>query len=218
MSDHSLDVGLSPDQVTGIVLAGGASRRMGRNKALLPMEGMSLIERTVQVLDKVSGRVILSTNVPAAYQFLELECIPDLYVGQGPMAGLHAALKSSQSTWNMVAACDMPYIHERFLRGLLDLANKQYAADAVIPVVEGRMHPLLAAYRKETVEGLEHRLIKGQLRMVEWVQELNAVFVHEEQLEAMTGLDPRRILFNMNTPGEYEAAGGLMNSDLSEDG
>lgn len=217
MSGQPIDVGFSPDQVTGIVLAGGASRRMGRNKALLPIQGMSLIERTVQALDEVSGRVILSTNTPESYQFLGLECVPDLYAGQGPMAGLHAALKSSQSTWNMVAACDMPHIHERFLRGLLKLANQQLTADAVIPVVEGRVHPLLAAYRKEIVEGLERRLIKGQLRMVEWVQELNAVFVHEEQLEAITGLDPRKILFNMNTPGEYEAAGGLMNADLPED-
>ena len=100
---------------------------------------------------------------------------------------------------------------------MLNLANQQLTADAVIPVVEGRVHPLLAVYRKEIVEGLERRLIKGQLRMVEWVQELNAVFVHEEQLEAITGLDPRKILFNMNTPGEYEAAAGLMNADLPED-
>ncbi|ACX68144.1 formate dehydrogenase family accessory protein FdhD [Paenibacillus sp. Y412MC10] len=199
--------------MTGIALAGGASRRMGRNKALLPMEGMSLIERTVRALDKVSGRVILSTNDPESYQFLGLECVPDLYVGQGPMAGLHAALKSSRSTWNLVAACDMPYIHERFLQGLLDLANKQDTAEAVIPVVEGRMHPLLAAYRRETAESLERRLIRGQLRMVEWVQELNAVFANEKELAEVSGLDPRRILFNMNTPGDYEAAGGLLNTE-----
>ncbi|MFB4321738.1 molybdenum cofactor guanylyltransferase [Priestia sp. BR_2] len=213
MGVHSQDVRLPSGQVTGIALAGGASRRMGRNKALLPMEGMSLIERTVHALDKVSGRVILSANDPEPYQFLGLECVPDLYVGQGPMAGLHAALKSSRSTWNLVAACDMPYIHERFLQGLLDLANKQDTAEAVIPVVEGRMHPLLAAYRRETAESLERRLIRGQLRMVEWVQELNAVFANEEELAEVTGLDPRRILFNMNTPVDYEAAGGLLNTE-----
>ena len=77
------------------------------------------------------------------------------------MAGLHAALKTSRSTWNLVAACDMPYIHERFLQGLLDLANMQDTADAIIPVVEGRMHPLLAAYRREAAESLERRLIRG---------------------------------------------------------
>ncbi|MEF7439190.1 molybdenum cofactor guanylyltransferase [Paenibacillus lautus] len=213
MSAQSQDVRLPSGQVTGIVLAGGASRRMGRNKALLPMEGMSLIERTVHALDKVSGRVILSANDPGPYQFLGLECVPDLYVGQGPMAGLHAALKSSRSTWNLVAACDMPYIHERFLQGLLDLANMQDTADAIIPVVEGRMHPLLAAYRREAAESLERRLIRGQLRMVEWVQELNAVFANEEELTEVTGLDPRRILFNMNTPVDYEAAGGLLNTE-----
>ncbi|AYB47665.1 molybdenum cofactor guanylyltransferase [Paenibacillus lautus] len=213
MSAQSQDVRLPSGQVTGIVLAGGASRRMGRNKALLPMEGMSLIERTVHALDKVSGRVILSANDPGPYQFLGLECVPDLYVGQGPMAGLHAALKSSRSTWNLVAACDMPYIHERFLQGLLDLANMQDTADAIIPVVEGRMHPLLAAYRREAAESLERRLIRGQLRMVEWVQELNAVFANEEELAEVTGLDPRRILFNMNTPVDYKAAGGLLNTE-----
>ncbi|WP_411552433.1 molybdenum cofactor guanylyltransferase [Paenibacillus lautus] len=213
MSAQSQDVRLPSGQVTGIVLAGGASRRMGRNKALLPMEGMSLIGRTVHALDKVSGRVILSANDPGPYQFLGLECVPDLYVGQGPMAGLHAALKSSRSTWNLVAACDMPYIHERFLQGLLDLANMQDTADAIIPVVEGRMHPLLAAYRREAAESLERRLIRGQLRMVEWVQELNAVFANEEELTEVTGLDPRRILFNMNTPVDYEAAGGLLNTE-----
>ena len=75
------------------------------------------------------------------------------------------------------------------------------------------MHPLLAAYRREAAESLERRLIRGQLRMVEWVQELNAVFANEEELAEVTGLDPRRILFNMNTPVDYEAAGGLLNTE-----
>lgn len=212
MSGQAMDASLQSDSVTGIVLAGGASRRMGRNKALLPMGGVSLIERTVRALGKVSRRVIISTNEPESFRFLGVECVPDFYAGKGPMAGLHAALRASNSTWNVVAACDMPYIHEQFLHGLLNLVNVQGTAEAVIPVVQGRIHPLLAVYRREVVTSLERKLQAEQLRMVEWVQELQAVYVNEERLEAVTSLDPQKVLFNMNTPDDYEAASGRRDS------
>lgn len=212
MSGQTVVVNLPSDSVTGIVLAGGASRRMGRNKALLPMGEASMIERAVQAIGKVSSRVIISTNDPKSYHFLGVECVLDIHAGKGPMAGLYAALGASNTPWNVVAACDMPFIHEQFLQGLLNLAITKDTVEAVIPVVQGRMHPLLAVYRREVMTSLERKLQAEQYRMVEWVEELKAVYVNEEQLEHMTGVDPRMVLFNMNTPDDYEAARGFSSS------
>lgn len=202
------------ERVAGIILAGGASRRMGANKALLSLNGESLIERTVRCLEQVCGRILLSANDPDSFRHLGVECVPDVYPGQGPMAGIHAALMTSDRPWNMVAACDMPFISPALLGALLGLAEAGQGQgdpaaagpEAVIPVIQGRIHPLLALYRKETAAGLERRLQEGELRMTDWVEELDALLVPEDQLEALMGCSPRKAVFNMNRPEDYEEA------------
>lgn len=201
-------------QVAGIILAGGASRRMGANKALLSLNGESLIERTVRCLEQVCGRILLSVNDPDSFRNLGVECVPDRYPGQGPMAGIHAALTASDRTWNIVAACDMPFISPALLGALLRLAESGHGhgdsasaeQEAVIPVIQGRMHPLLALYRKETAAGLERRLQEGRLRMTDWIEELDALLVPEDQLEVLMGCSPRKAVFNMNRPEDYVEA------------
>lgn len=198
-----------PD-ITGIVLAGGASRRMGTNKALLRIGEKRSIEHAVASLKQRCSRVLVSANQQNTYAFLGLQTVLDRYPQKGPMAGIHAGLSASKSKWNIVAACDMPFIHPGIVHAL---AKEAEAADsrgqeieAVIPVVEGRLQPLLAVYRREVRLGLEHRLEQGELRVTDWICGLRKITVDEKRLKELTGVDPAWLLFNMNHPEDYTTA------------
>src|SRR5437763_12141966 len=102
----------------GFVLVGGASSRMGRDKARLPFRGRTLVEHIAAAVAEAAGSVTL-VGAPERYQSLGLPIIPDTRPGEGPLAGILAALGASQAGWNLIAACDMPVISAPFLKSLL---------------------------------------------------------------------------------------------------
>lgn len=148
------------DNLSGVILAGGQSSRMGRDKALLEIEGMPLIRRLADLLLVLSDDVVVSTTEARRYAFLNLPTVPDVFVGQGPMAGIHAAMAQTSRPFLLVLACDMPRVHLGLLRCLLD-AGEGY--DAAIPVsADGRIHPLCAVYRTVCSGLLERALIRRE--------------------------------------------------------
>ncbi|MEC0184876.1 molybdenum cofactor guanylyltransferase [Paenibacillus peoriae] len=106
-------------EVTGIIVAGGRSSRMGQDKALLQLGGVTVLERIAAVLGQVAGRVITVTRDPQQYRELGLETTTDLYPGLGPLCGIHAGLSASNTEWGIVVACDMPLVQPEILRALL---------------------------------------------------------------------------------------------------
>ncbi|MUG67550.1 NTP transferase domain-containing protein [Paenibacillus campinasensis] len=196
--------------VTGIVLAGGASRRMGTNKALLPVGDKRSIEHAVAGLKPICSRVIISSNDEDAYAFLGLDIVPDRYPQLGPMSGIHAGLSASESRWNVVAACDMPFLDAAVIAALVQIAEaaerREPGLEAVIPVAAGREQPLLAVYRRDVRHGLERRLQKRELRLTDWILGLRKEIVDEARLAELTGHQPERLLFNMNRPEDYSEA------------
>ncbi|MFB5674793.1 molybdenum cofactor guanylyltransferase [Paenibacillus terreus] len=200
-------------EVTGIVLAGGKSSRMGTDKSRLELDGMTVLEKIAGELQQAAGRVIAAgsndSGVPA-----DLETVPDHYPGQGPLAGLHAGLQASETEWNIVCACDMPLVNAEALLALRAEAAKRWikegqltagdeACDAVIPVIGGRRQPLLAAYHRRVLPGLEERLRTGQLRMQDWLDTINAAYVEGKALAASGPLSADKVFFNMNEPDDY---------------
>src|SRR5947207_935848 len=115
----------------GYVLVGGASSRMGQDKARLPLEGKTLLDRVAAAVEEAAGSVTL-VGAPERYANLGLRAVPDGRPGCGPLAGIHAALTDSRAEWNLIAACDMPLIAAPFLRSLLDAAESS-GADCLIP-------------------------------------------------------------------------------------
>src|SRR5665213_1694187 len=105
----------------GFVLAGGASRRMGRDKALLPLGGGTMVEQIAARVLRVTGNVTLIGS-PEKYGHLGLPVVADEIENCGPLGGLYTALRLSQAEWNVVVACDMPDVTELFLGALLDAA------------------------------------------------------------------------------------------------
>ncbi|WP_053368444.1 molybdenum cofactor guanylyltransferase [Bacillus sp. FJAT-27245] len=190
-------------KAAAILLSGGKSSRMGTNKALLKINEKTNIERIRDELLKVFDEVILVTNEPEEYRFLQLKTVTDEYPGKGPLAGIHAGLKASSFDANLVVACDMPFVSSEL--GEIMVKNLGHH-DAVVPVIEGRQHPLFAVYQKGIAEAAETCINEGSLRLKHLFEQLDVLFLTERDLETYSNGSLERIFFNMNKPEEYELA------------
>ncbi len=177
----------------GFVLTGGASRRMGRDKALLGWRGATLVEHVAAQVRAAAGSVTL-VGSPERYHSLGLRAIPDRYPGAGPLGGIATALAGTTAEWNLVAACDMPEIDAVLLGALLARAEAA-AADCVVPLGPGgRFEPLCAAYRRNCLEPFVELIGRGVRRMTD---ALAAVRTEPYPVDA----DER--FANLNTPEDH---------------
>jgi len=146
--------------LTLIVLAGGESRRMKGEKALLPVPGGTLIERIIGQLAGYFTEVLISVSHPGPYAFLDHRLVVDQKSGQGPMMGIKSALDISQHEKNFVIACDIPDVDISFLKKVIDLAEDH---DIVIPVSSaGRLEPLFAVYSQSVLPEIISLQKKGE--------------------------------------------------------
>lgn len=212
--------------ITAIVIAGGRSSRMGTNKALLQVGDLPVIERLVQNLEEITSKIILVSNESAPYEYLGKEIIPDVYTQAGPLAGIHAGLSASGTTWNLVTACDMPFMDARVLRCLKSEAERSakegpalsdIATEAVIPRTSSGILPLLAMYKRSVLQGLESALEEQQLRLIPWTETLQAKYIPAEVLSRESGVAEELLGFNMNRPSDYEQACLLFEQTKRED-
>jgi molybdenum cofactor guanylyltransferase len=196
-------------RISGIVLVGGGSRRMGVNKALLEIGGVPLISRLSSRLSAVAEDVVISCSEQDSevYRFLGLPIAADLYPGLGPLAGLHAGLTWSRADWNAVAACDLPFAPEGLLQYMAAIAAEAGSGvQAVVPVAAGdKAQPLFALYHKGVLPSLEEALKQRRLRVMEWLGGLSVIYVPEDEFPGSPS-DNKDALLNMNTPGDYQAA------------
>lgn len=186
-----------------IILSGGKSSRMGTNKALLKFHEKTNIERIKDELQHVFDDIILVTNDPETYHFLNIKTVTDQYPGSGPLAGIHAGLEASDYEENFVVACDMPFVSAELASSLVK-ALKHH--DAVVPVSEGRQHPLFAAYQKRVAREAKESIEDGNLRIKHMLEKLNVRFLDEAGLQHYFEGSLDRVFFNMNHPEEYEHA------------
>ncbi|WP_413374272.1 molybdenum cofactor guanylyltransferase [Paenibacillus taichungensis] len=196
---------MSTMEWTGIILAGGLSRRMGSNKALLEWNGSSVLGQVIQAMAPAVDGIIVSTGTnTAAYNALPYDCVQDYYPGRGPLAGLHAALEVSETDWNLVCACDMPLLEPSFFKGLKWLTESGQEHHAIVPRLAGRVHPLAGAYHRRVLPELEQRLIDNRLKVTQWLEEIGCRYVDIDELESAGVHNVAIQLSNMNTPEEYE--------------
>ena len=144
----------------GFVLVGGASSRMGRDKASLPFLGRTLVEHVAACVKQAAGSVTL-VGAPERYAALPFPRLADTRGGWGPLAGIHTALEHSDADWNLIVACDMPELTTDFLQSLILKADHS-DSDCLIPAgPEGRPEPLCAAYRKACLSAIGAALDRG---------------------------------------------------------
>ena len=188
-------------QVTGVILAGGQSRRMGQDKAFLPFGKGLLIERVIEVVQQVTADVILITNTPERYQRFGLPMFSDVIAEAGSLGGIYTGLVSAKTPYSLCLACDMPFVKPTFLRFLCRTAAE---ADVVIPRNAEDFQPLCAVYSQVCRDTIRHTIEVGQLKITGFFDQVRVRVIDGDLL---TRYDPPDVMFfNANTPEEYAKA------------
>jgi molybdopterin-guanine dinucleotide biosynthesis protein A len=198
-------------QVSGAILAGGQSRRMGSDKAALRIQGEPLLQRTVRLLASITTDVAIIGPPERAALAPGVPIFPDRWPQQGPLGGIATALQALAGEAVLVVGCDMPFLHAGLLCYLIALAPEY---DAVVVRSDGEAHPLHAVYQRRCLPTLEEQLQAGNLRVQQFLARLVVRFVEGEELDRF---DPQHLsTFNANTPEEWARALRLL-STLEED-
>lgn len=181
-------------RTAGYVLAGGASSRMGTNKALLAVGGRTLIEIVSSAVKEAAGSVTI-VGPPDPYGTLGIPVIADRRANCGPLAGIESALSHTTADWNLIVACDMPAVHPGPLAGILRHGIANPLVMCVLPENEGgRPEPLCAAYRREILPAISSALNAGIRKVTEALKDCRVDYLR------MKG-DP--VFQNINTPDEW---------------
>jgi len=188
--------------VTGIVLAGGRSERMGVAKALLRLNGETFLQRAVSVLSDPCERVIVvAAQGQPVPDLVGCKIVTDEEPGLGPLGGLVTGFAASGDQWHLVLACDLPLARPDVLRLLIGGCE---GVDAVVPRTGGRLQPLLAAYSAACMEAGRQALAGGQRAVAAMLDRVKLIVLEEE---ALRRADPDLIsFFNVNTWEEYQDA------------
>lgn len=198
------------DELSAFILTGGTSLRMGQPKGLLGFGGQPLILRIARIVEPLVS-VVTAVGSLDPYASLGLQVIEDLRFSShkesgrtaGPLAGIATALAATQTEWNLILACDLPYLSAEWLGWMLARAVSS-EQQIVMPRTTGGPEPLAAAYRRECGPPTIAALQRGIRKVSEAMEQFRIEFVSERDWQHV---DPEgRVLRNMNTPEDYEEA------------
>lgn len=195
--------------ISGVILAGGESRRMGSDKSLLPIQGARFIDHVYSRMSSLFDEVIIVTNSPELYSEIDCRKVPDLYYAQGALAGVHSGLSHARMEQIFVVGCDMPFVSERVVRHICAQADR---GDLVIPNSSSGHEPLHALYSKSCLPAMEQVLDAGQKRIMLFFDQVKMVEISSGEIKQ---LDPEEKSFqNINTPEDYfRLRGTLINNE-----
>ncbi len=183
--------------LSGIVLAGGHSQRMGRNKALMELEGRTLISRVLDKLTRLCDELIISANGAEAYGDLPARVVADVIQGRGAFSGIHAGLRAMRNERAVVVACDMPFLSLSLLRFMAAVSP---GFDVVVPRLGEYYEPLHAVYSANCVGPIEQLLACGPRRIASLYQLVRVREVTQDEVHLFgAGLS----FVNVNTPEDW---------------
>ncbi|MBL8103342.1 MAG: molybdenum cofactor guanylyltransferase [Anaerolineales bacterium] len=190
--------------LTVVIQAGGQSSRMGEDKALKSFLGKPLIQRVIDRLAPIANEMIVTTNRPDEYGFLNLRLVPDLKPGRGALGGLYTAIASATSDFVAVAACDMPFVSRIFFESAHRLMVEE-EADVVIAKTDEGYEPFHALYRRAAcLPAIEAAIDADQWKVIAWFPQVKVRTLGAEEIKA---IDPSGLCFwNLNTPEEFNQA------------
>jgi molybdopterin-guanine dinucleotide biosynthesis protein A len=181
------------NDITAVILVGGQSRRIGRDKAFLKIGQRTFLEIIIRKLSGIFGRILISAKDGIKYQALlnpEIKLIRDRYQARGSLVGIYSALKAARTKHIFVIACDMPLVSSGFIRKLIRY-RKGY--DVVIPQTANGLEPLCAVYSRECLPHIKALLNRTDLKILNFFPKVRVRKVRA------TG----RALFNINTRTDY---------------
>jgi molybdopterin-guanine dinucleotide biosynthesis protein A len=190
--------------VTGIILAGGMSTRYGKDKALAEIHGVPLVERVARIMATVFRQIILITNTPKQYSFLDLPMHKDLVKGIGPLGGIYTGLKRMAGRAGFVVACDMPFLSADLLRHMVEIQGN---FDAVVPKMDWKIEALHALYSRSCLPAVEGLIDSRQYQVFKFFSRIDVRYVEEDEIRLY---DPDlRSFYNVNDPQGWQKAVSL---------
>ncbi len=191
--------------ISSVILAGGSSSRLGKEKHTEVIAGKSLLERTIDQLKPLSNEIliVISTSQSSASfsSYTEARTVVDLYPGKGSLGGIYTGLKHSTSFHALAVACDMPFLNSDLLRYLISLCP---AFDVVIPVIDDLVEPLHAIYSKNCLPAIEILLKEGNLKVRGLFDSVKVRYVGKEEIDRFDST--HLSFFNINTREDLENA------------
>jgi molybdopterin-guanine dinucleotide biosynthesis protein A len=194
-------------EVTGVLLAGGKSRRMGEDKRYLMVGEQTLLERGLGVLRSMFHEVLVVIAQDSAPLDIEARVVRDLVPDCGSLGGIYTGLTQATSPYIFAVACDMPFLNQAVIT---QFTNRRDTADIVMARLTTRLHPMHALYGKGCLPAMEQMIVARQLKIQELVSHasLRVQYVTEADL---LSIDPSwRSFYNVNTPEDLEAACSLL--------
>lgn len=181
----------------GLILAGGKSTRMGgSHKGFLELNRETFMERLICEMQKCSDQVWISYGAKVHAEYAGCKLVTDEYLDCGPIGGIHAGLKKCESKELAVAACDMPFLRAEFFQ---HLNGQLQDHDAIVPVIDGKLHPLAAIYKKTIIPILEEQIRDKNYKLKDALQKMDIVYVDVSGQE-----EYRKMLRNINTIEDYK--------------
>lgn len=225
----------SPPRVSALILAGGQSQRMGRDKAFIDFEGVPLVSRVIDCVKNLCAEIIIVTNDAGAYTRFGARIVGDVYPGRGSLGGIFSGLQAAREPHALAVACDMPFLNQALLRYMISLApqfdvvvpraqdpsgktprsargekptTRKTAARLDHPIAkESDLHPMHAVYSKNCLAPMEANLKAEDLRLIGFH---NAVRVRVVEPDEVDRFDPKHLsFFNVNTPEDLQVAQSL---------
>ncbi len=175
-------------QITGIILAGGLSSRMGQDKGLLHYKGRALVEYAIDAIKPLCSEIIISSNNKEYEQF-GYKVVTDVYQKVGPIGGLYSSLAEANTNDILMCPCDMPFITTDIFEQILE--NKSDSAVTVVESDSGKVYPTLGYYQKSCLPVILQFIEQGQYKLQLLMKALNAATIQ---------IEDNKSLLNFNTP------------------
>jgi molybdopterin-guanine dinucleotide biosynthesis protein A len=189
---------MNSNDITGIVLAGGRSKRMGEDKSLMKLNGKTMVEFSVDALKTLCSSVIISSN-QEVYDFTGCQVWPDEVADQAPIVGIYSCLKRSESEINIILSCDMPLINCELLKYLL-ARSADY--EITVPIHEnGMIEPLCGIYKRSAIDVLKMSIDEGNFSLKDCIRKTSHLLVPVDNLAQFVD---QNFFRNINTPADFE--------------
>ncbi|MCU4173726.1 molybdenum cofactor guanylyltransferase [Carboxylicivirga sp. N1Y90] len=180
-------------KISGVVLAGGKSSRMGADKGMLDYKGKKLVSYAIELLEAYCDEIIISTNSPLYGQF-GFKVIADSFLSKGPLSGIYEGLKFATNDKVLVLSCDMPNLNKEAIEVLIAEIDEKH--DCFIPSVNSKFQPLFAVYNRRLLSAMEQHLLADKLKMMTFIEGVSSKIVSFDSL-----LESYPLLFqNCNRP------------------
>lgn len=194
--------------ITAIVLAGGRGNRLGRDKTVEKIGENSMLQRVADSLSLICDGIVIviAPEQPEPVLTSEAKLVADLYPGKGALGGLYTGLMASDSFYNLVIACDMPFLNPSLLRYIIQVSP---GFDVAIPRdKEGRLEPLHALYSRNCLSPIYQQIQRGNLKIDGFLDQVKVRYVEDSEINEF---DPRRLsFFNINTSNDLVKARAIL--------